>query len=251
MANAQSFEEKISLIVAQKPSQSAVDFVINAIKELLVDGHLRPGDRIPSETELTKLLSVSRGSIREAMKILSVLGVVRIKRGDGTYIAESGEGVAIDSIFFSFVLTQPSLKEIYDLRMLIEAGVMDMAIGNATEEDIVQLQDCQEKMVVAAGHGRAKADDTARLDLTFHEILGRLTGNRLIQRIYSYIMNYLSQSVYESHRRQGEYAQKAIDSHAMMLDVIKKREIARVPEVTKFAVDTWRTLIETDAQRGT
>lgn len=247
--HAQSFDEKVSAIVAQKPSQSAVEFVINAIKELLIEGHLQPGERIPSETELTKLLSVSRGSLREAMKILSALGVVHIKRGDGTYIAESGDGVAMDSMLFSFILAQPSLKEIYDLRILIETGVMEMVIRNATDEDIAQLHDCQGKMKEVAGHGGAKADDMALLDIKFHDLLGRITGNRLIQRIYSYIMSYLSQSVYESHRKQGEYAQNAIESHAMMLDVIETRDVARVPEVTKFAVDTWRKLIEASERK--
>lgn len=246
---AQSFDEKVSAIVAQKPSQSAVEFVINAIKELLIEGHLHPGERIPSETELTKLLSVSRGSLREAMKILSALGVVHIKRGDGTYIAESGDSIAMDSMLFSFILAQPSLKEIYDLRILIETSVMEMAIRNATDEDIAQLHDCQDKMKEAAGHGGAKANDMASLDIKFHEILGRITGNRLIQLIYSYIMNYLSQSVYESHRRQGEYAQNAIESHSMVLEAIETRNAARVPEVTKFAVDTWRQLIEANEQK--
>lgn len=241
-------EAKIAAIVPQKPSQSAVDFVIDAIRKLLLEGHLNPGDRIPSENELVKLLAVSRGSIREAMKILSALGVVRIQRGDGTYIAESGDSVAMDSMLFSFVLTRPSLKEVYDLRLLIERGVMEMAILNAKDSDIAELEECVQRMKDAAQHGGAKADVMTRLDIRFHHLLGQVTGNRLIQKIYSYIMGYLSQSVYESHRKQGEFAKNAIETHTIMLDVIKRRDSARVLEATKFAVDTWRHLVEAGAK---
>jgi len=239
-----SFEEKLSQIVSLKPSQSAVEFVINTIKDLLIDGYLHPGERIPTENELTKMLSVSRGSIREAMKILAALGVVRIKRGDGTYIAESGDAVAMDSMLFSFILAQPSLKEIYDLRILIETGAMEMAIENATMENIAQLQSCLDEMSKAASQGGHSTEEFTRMDMRFHEILGSITGNRLIQRIYTYIMSYLSQSVYESHRQQGQFAKNAIESHALMLDAIVKRDKSRVAESIRFAVDTWRELIK-------
>jgi len=244
-------EEKLAQIVSLKPSQSAVEFVINTIKDLLIDGYLRPGDRIPSENELTKMLAVSRGSIREAMKILSALGVVRILRGDGTYIAEDGESVAMDSMLFSFVLSQPSLKEIYNLRILIERGVMESAIENATADNIAQLQACLDEMKAAADAGGASTADFSRMDIRFHEILGRISGNRLIQRIYAYIMSYLSQSVYESHRHQGEYASSAIESHSLMLEVITAREKGRVDEAVRFAVDTWRRLVmQKDSESG-
>ena len=238
-----SIEEKLSQIVSLKPSQSAVDFVINTIKDLLIDGYLKPGDRIPSENELTKLLTVSRGSIREAMKILSALGVVRILRGDGTYIAESGDNVAMDSMLFSFVLAQPSLKEIYNLRILVERGVMDSAIDNAAAANIAQLQACLDEMKSAASLGGVSTAEFTRMDIRFHEILGAISGNRLIQRIYAYIMSYLSQSVYESHRHQGDYAANAIESHSLMLEVITARDKGRVEEAVRFAVDTWRELI--------
>lgn len=244
MDNKTSIEEKFSRIVSMKPSQSAVDFVINSIKDLLIEGYLQPGERIPSENELTKLLAVSRGSIREAMKILSALGVVRIQRGDGTYIADSEDNIATDSMLFSFVLAQPSLKEIYDLRVLIETDVMESAIDNAGAEDIAELQACLDEMKRASGHGGASTEEFTRMDIRFHGILGAITGNRLIKRIYAYIMSYLSQSVYESLRLQGEYATNAIESHALMLEVIQERNKARVEEAVRFAVDTWRKLVE-------
>ena len=80
-------EPDLSVFLASKPTASSVDFVVNSIKELLLGKKILPGDRLPPETELCRLLSVSRGSVREAMKVLSALGIVEVKRGDGTYVS--------------------------------------------------------------------------------------------------------------------------------------------------------------------
>ena len=243
MSRQPSLTAKLSEVVPSKPSQSAVDYVIKTIKDLLIDGHLNPGDKLPSETELTKLLSVGRGSVREAMKVLSALGVVKIQHGYGTYIADSAENVALDSLLFSFVLTKPTIKEIYDLRLLIETGVMAMAIQNATEENIRELEENLNEMKAIAGRGLLNTKATADLDIKFHAILGEIAGNRLITKIYAYIMSFLSHSVFESHRIQGEYLKSAIDSHTRILDAIKNRDRTKIEEVTTFAVDTWHRLI--------
>ena len=72
----------ISADLFQVPQRrSSVDTVIDTIQELLLSKQLKPGDKLPNEIELTKSLSISRGSIREAMKILSSYGIVEIKRG--------------------------------------------------------------------------------------------------------------------------------------------------------------------------
>jgi GntR family transcriptional repressor for pyruvate dehydrogenase complex len=237
------FEQKLAQIVSFKPTLSAVDFVINAIKELLIGGYLKPGERIPSESELAAMFSVSRGSIREAMKILSALGVVCIQRGNGTYIAESGANVTMDSLLFGFILTQPTLREMYDLRFVIETGVLESAINNATEEDIVKLQECLDKMKAAANLQRTSPKEFTRMDIEFHTILGAISGNRLMQCIYNYIMNYLSQSVYQSHQKQGNVAANAIESHTLIIKVLKTRDKGRISEAVHFALNTWLDLI--------
>src|SRR6056297_1598946 len=84
--------------------ESAVDLVINTIKKLIINKKLQPGDRLPSEMELANSFDVSRGSIREAMKILSAFGIVEIKRGDGTYISDSFNKDIFDPLLFRLIL---------------------------------------------------------------------------------------------------------------------------------------------------
>ena len=100
--------------------ESAVDRVINSIKDLLVRRKLLPGDRLPSEQEIANQLGVSRGSVRSAMKTLSSFGIIEIKVGDGTYVSTSMKNNIIDPLLFSFLLSKPDLEELAQFRELIE-----------------------------------------------------------------------------------------------------------------------------------
>jgi len=233
---------RLSEVVNTKPNESAVDFVINTFKDLLLKKELKPGDKIPSETELAKIMSVSRGSIREAMKILSAFGLVDIRRGDGTYIPSSGESVPIDSVLFSFLLTQPTEDEIYELRMLIEEDVMNMAIRHVTESDLERLQDNINRMKRTA----EEKDDyhlLASLDMEFHDLLADVTKNRLVKKIYSLIMSFFAPSVQESHRNQGYHAERAIRVHEDLLEALRLRDNNMAAEAVKASVDTWEKLV--------
>lgn len=235
--------DKLAGVGRSKPSLSAVEFVVDAIKQLIIGGDLLPGDRLPSENEMTKLLSVSRGSLREAKKVLSMLGVVEIRRGDGTYVTDGGDSAALDALLMSFALTRPSLRETYDLRRIIEAGVMQMAIANATEPQIGDLEACLREMETTASAGEADAVRMGELDLRFHAMLGRLTRNRLVEKIYSHVMQYLARTIVESHRSQDGFAAHALASHRLVVEVLKSRDSARIEEVTRTTVDTWFNLI--------
>ena len=92
------------LFTRGKKPPSNVETVVGTIKDLLNRRHLRPGDLIPSENELSGSLGISRGSIREAMKILAAFGVIEIRQGDGTYISTSTNKKLFDPLLFSLLI---------------------------------------------------------------------------------------------------------------------------------------------------
>ena len=85
--------DKVSLQAKPQIRLSAPDYVIEQIKQALAEGRLKPGDRLPAETELEVLFGVSRGSIRQAMKSLEMLGVVTIRPGDGRCDENARQGI--------------------------------------------------------------------------------------------------------------------------------------------------------------
>ncbi len=150
----------------------------------------------------------------------------------------------MDALLLSFALSKPSLKEIYDLRHVIEAGVMTMAIQNATESQIDELESYLKDMMKNAERHEAGAEKMGHLDVDFHRFLGHMTSNRLLEKIYSYIMNYLEASIIESHKKQDEMAGYAIKSHLLIIEVLRTRDSSRIEEVSKTTVDTWFNLVE-------
>ena len=86
----------------------------------------KPGDKLPTEMELAQQLGVGRNSVREAIKMLSYLGVVEIRRGIGTYVAETMPPSVVNPLILGLVFEQKTSREIIELRLLIETAVAEM-----------------------------------------------------------------------------------------------------------------------------
>ena len=99
-------------------TKGAPDYVIDQIQQALISGTLTPGERLPSESELAASFHVSRGSIRQAMKALEMLGIVTIRPGNGTYINKKPTSKSFNPLSYALLLANPNMK------MIVE-GVMD------------------------------------------------------------------------------------------------------------------------------
>ncbi len=225
------------LFKAQKKT-STVDMVINSVRDLLVTKRLLPGQRIPSENEICDGLGVSRGSVREAMKILSAFGVVEIKVGDGTYIPTEPKPAIINPLLFSFLLQDPNLDEVTQFRRLLEVDVVELIIHNKDrnqreremlEENLRHYQ--------ALSAGRAGLDELLEADLEFHRIMSRASCNRLIQRIYDFAFEYLGPSIKETK----QFDDMTITIHSKILESIRKNDLDLARKAVDFAIDYWHS----------
>ncbi|WP_235814670.1 FadR/GntR family transcriptional regulator [Propionispora sp. 2/2-37] len=237
-------ELAISGMLSPKPNESSVDYVINSIKELLLTKKIVPGDRLPAEMELAKLLSVSRGSIREAMKILSAFGIVEIKRGDGTYVSSDIEGkVLFDPLLFSFILSAPEFDELKELRVLLEKDVIRLAIKNAGEEDIKLLRQCYESMETLKHSEDKNYDELLACDMEFHYILGKLTKNRLLEKIYRFVMEYFQPYTLQSIRNHTYFSLESNETHKRLLTAVEERDAASGEYAVENSIQVWEELI--------
>ncbi len=228
--------------VEGKKNESAVDFVIKVFKELLEKKELKPGDRIPNETELSEILSVSRGSVREAMKILSAYGVIDIQRGNGTFICQPDSLSSLNPVLFSFLLMSPSKDEIIGFRAAIEREVLYMAVENADEDDIRKMHENSEKFKTAsADKGNA---DSLKLErnMEFHRLLGAATHNGFIERIYAFVMNYYVPYLIKTYENRPEVPEMSIKSHEMLMEPIIKRDKSMVEKTIEETSKMWISL---------
>lgn len=234
---------ELATFLASKPSDSSVDFVVNSIKDLLLTKKVMPGDRLPSEAELCKMLSVSRGSVREAMKILSALGIVDIRRGDGTYISTGGGKVIFDPLLFSMIVSQPQFVDIKDLRVILEKGVVRLAVLYADEEDLRRLRDCFLRTQALKGKIDHDYDELLALDLEFHELLGRAAKNGPLETIYGFVMQYFKPYIAQSLRKQSDFSRESTEAHEKILLAVERRDSPAAERAVEESTEVWESLI--------
>ena len=210
--------------------KSAVDIVVDKIKELLIEKKLKPGDMIPSETALAESLKVSRGSIREAMKVLSALGLVNIKRGAGTYISSSDNKKIFDPLLFRILVSNPDYHELIEIREMIEKGIVGLIIEKADDKDLQLLDSIQkefDRIEHVATVNKAEGD---RVDLKYHRAMGEILHNKIISNIYSFIIDLFAPTINSTAGYQA---------HKDMHEAIMKRDHAKAMEMVEKHTEAW------------
>jgi GntR family transcriptional repressor for pyruvate dehydrogenase complex len=222
-----------------KKRKSAVESVIETVRDLLLSKQLKRGDKLPNEMELTKMLSTSRGPIREAMKILSSFGIVEIKRGNGTYVSRSMSNRLFDHLVFQMILSDTDKKMLRELRELIEVGIVKLVIANATEEDLGLIREEHDRM--AQSMAEADSKSLTDLDLRFHVAIGRATKNELIRKVYEFTLDLFAPSIEETHKRPDNRA-NALKHHENILRGLAARDRERAEAAVQESIKQWAIL---------
>lgn len=218
--------------------ETAVDAVVNRFKELILQKKLRPGDLIPSEGVLAESMGVSRGSLREAMKILSVLGVVDIRRGDGTYVSIGNGGAGLDPLLLRLMMSDYDLEQWMEFREMIEFDVARTALRHRNPEGLAAVRQAFAAMEQAAAGGDAA--HSAQMDLAFHQALGQATGNALIEQLYAYVLRFFELSIVQTYAQPDNPAM-ALQYHKDILDALEAGEESRLLQAVKNSIQGWAT----------
>lgn len=169
----------VSVEVATR-SKRTFEEVAAQLRELLVSGKLKPGDRLPAERELSVQLGVSRSALREALRTLENAGMLELRKGKtGGAFVTSGNTKAMSNQMRDLLhLGNISISELTEARIWIEEIVVRVATERATEEDFRALEDNlrQAEALYAEGRYVEKSD----MNIEFHNILARATRNPLL-----------------------------------------------------------------------
>lgn len=186
---------------------SAVFVVIDKIKALLIEQKLKPGDLIPSESVLAESLKVGRGTVREALKILSAYGVVEIRRGTGTFVCSASSKRLFDSALFQILVQDRDYKTLTQVREILEEGIVKLVIQCATPEDLALLDSAATDFLAELAVQGGPRDLSKNYDIQYHRLLGSISHNPIIENIYAFVIelfaptiNPIHQGVFEVHR---------------------------------------------------
>ena len=168
----------------KKISTNAVQQIIDAFTQALLEGSLRPGEQIPTEIELSEKFGVARNTAREAIKILVAMGVLEIRRPVGTFVCSGFTEPMISPVLYGVILGRgDSYNELLDLREIMETGTMLTVIRNAGDEEISTLSGPLVALGEACRREKPSVQEIFDRDDDFHEAVMALAHNRVVERI--------------------------------------------------------------------
>ena len=203
-----------NLFSVEYERKSAVDVVVDCIKNLLISNVLKPGDLLPSEMELVEQLHVSRGSVREAMKILDSYGIIEIKRGDGTYISKGANKKMFAPLLFQILVNRTNTDSLAEVRELLELGINHLVIKNATDDEIAEIEKVHDIFVESLENEDLSI--AFKNDIDFHRKMAGCCHNSIIENMYSFVIDLFQPSI-------NPYNEGVVEAHRGIIKGLKER----------------------------
>jgi GntR family transcriptional repressor for pyruvate dehydrogenase complex len=160
--------------------EDVTHLLILRFQQMMSDGVLQPGTKLPPERELAAHFKVARSSLRPVLKVLQMMGVIQQKVGDGTYLNRDASSVLAVPMEFLVLLDDTSIEEITELRFMMEPALAAKAAERANSEDIALLRQSMADLENSNGD-RVKI---VASDLLFHRAIFQASGNRLTGRLF-------------------------------------------------------------------
>lgn len=150
-------------------------FVLDTLKNYIVENAMQPGDPLPPETELARQLGISRNSVREAVKALETIGVLETRRGNGLYVREFSFEPILENLSYGLMTDLRKLDELFVIRQTLEAGLIGAAIEAMTDDHRETLVSILGEMRQRAERGEPFASEDRQFHLALFESLGNET----------------------------------------------------------------------------
>lgn len=186
---AKSVESKIRRVTKISISEE----IAKQIMDLISNGDLKPGEHLPSERELCINFGASRSSLREALRCLSIVGVLNARVGEGTSVAVDGGKFLRKIIEWRLITERHDIENLLEVRIALEGVSAAKTALHATPEEIEKLRKILAKMKKTIGDEKAYA----ALDLEFHVMLANVSGNILISDLISLIRSQLVKGLHK------------------------------------------------------
>ena len=234
-------------------SESVVQQIIDTLIGAMIRRELRPGDQIPTEMELAESLGVGRNSVREAIKILVYFGVLEIRRPEGTYVCDGFTETMIDPIIYGIILDKAgSYEYLMELREIMEAGVMKLAMKNAEPEEFESLRIQLDRMKREIEIGNV--DRIFHEDNEFHRIVTSMGHNSLVQKIEGVVMTLTHSMRYETVKTMIESGkgQESYEAHEKLYKMLANKDEEQLNENVRntYFVDEFVKAKELSDQAG-
>ena len=200
--------------------------VIEQIMNLIKNNKLKPGDKLPPERELAERLSISRGSLREAFRVLESRGIIKSKPGGGRYIREIRKNGHNNTENIILSLEKSSILELLEAREIFEVKIVKLAAQRATAEDIELIEMVLNKMNQKE---ELKDEKKTESDTEFHLAIAGASHNFVFVNIIKLHLDLLKETREKTQQIPGR-REKRWHEHQAILQAIKEHDSKRAGE---------------------
>jgi GntR family transcriptional repressor for pyruvate dehydrogenase complex len=206
--------------------------VASQIHRLIAEGRLEPGDRLPPERDLAEMFGVSRTSVRDAIRVLEMRGLVEPRQGEGTLVKQIPIDAIISPLADALAASKDLIADLFDMRRMLEPPLARVAALRATVEDIEAMEAILDRQADRVrGGGIAIEEDNA-----FHYQIATAAKNQVVLRVMDVVMDLLQESRARSLQGPGR-SEKSLDGHRRILTAIRGRKLDAAAETMRLHIE--------------
>ena len=204
-----------------KARQNLSDFIVVELKNKILKGEYKVGDKIPNEFDIAEEYNVSRFTVREAINKLCTAGIVKIERGRGTYVIKVNLYSFIEPFMPMLILDERELKEIYEARFAIERQTIYLAVSNADSGDILKLRNIVSDMEACINQKAIIKYN--ELDVKYHYTIAEASKNRILCEILKALQDLMRIAI-ERVSIAPNANTKSLSRHKSIIECIEKKD---------------------------
>lgn len=203
--------------------------VVYQLREMIHRGELRPGDRLPPERDLAKLLGVSRPTLRAGISSLAAVGVLQPRQGAGTFVVEADGPPSLDSSPLRLMASLHGFAtpEMFEARQSLEMAIAGLAAERATSDQMASMSEELTGMFAS----RDEPEQFLIHDMRFHQAVAAASGNRILTALMNMVATILLEERSKTVRRAKDLKESA-DMHRNIYRAIRERD----PEAARNAM---------------
>jgi GntR family transcriptional repressor for pyruvate dehydrogenase complex len=223
---------------------AVTDEAIEKLREMIVSGRLKPGDRLPREADLATSLGLSRSSLREAVRALSLVRILDVRQGDGTYVSSLAADSLLDAL--SFIVEfhhDASVLELLEVRRILEPAASARAAVRIDDATLASLEEILDRSTPDSA-----VEELVRNDVEFHRAIAVASGNTVLASLIESLSGPTQRArVWRGITQEGALA-RTLAEHRSIFGAIRAHdpELARTWATVHIAgVEDWiRTTLE-------
>ena len=202
------------------------------LQRMIRDGLIKPGEKLPPERELAEMLQVSRGSLRDAIRTLELMGLVEPRQGEGTVVCDPSAKSLINPLATVLFRQRELVGDLLEFRRMIEPTLAGRAAQNVSDEELAYMEEILRRQKEKVNQGELAIEE----DSEFHYAIAQAARNSVVLKVLDAFMDLLRETRERSLQLEGRL-QKSFVGHRRILDTLRKHDVRAAEKAMRQHID--------------